>query len=385
LQDSSKDKPVAGEPIFILAGGGTGGHVYPGLAVADELAGLRPGAKIVFACSDRPIDRHILDPTPYAIVVQPVQPLPRSLPAAAKFVRCYLASALQARQMLADLRPSAVLGLGGFAAAPVVCRAAKCGVRTGLLNPDAVPGKANRMLARRADAIFTAFASTADQFPAAVRAKVRHVGCPVRRAFMTADRQQALDHFGLRADRKTLVVNGGSLGAASINQAVALLADELGTLGGTWQVLMITGKDKAGATLEARGGLCVRVLDYCQRMDLACAAADLSLGRAGAGTVAELGATATPAVLMPYPYHADQHQRLNAAELCQAGAAIVVDDAKTPQTNAVRLRETLLPILRDPARLDAMRQAARSVKGAHAARSVARWLLGMQDEPGPAS
>jgi UDP-N-acetylglucosamine--N-acetylmuramyl-(pentapeptide) pyrophosphoryl-undecaprenol N-acetylglucosamine transferase len=368
------------EPIFIFAGGGTGGHVYPGLAVAGELAVLRPDAKVVFACSDRPIDRHILEPTPYAIVVQPVQPLPASIAAAAKFVRCYLASALQARQMLADLRPSAVLGLGGFAAAPVVCRASKCGVRTAMLNPDAVPGKANRMLARRADAIFTAFASTEDEFPAAVRAKVRHVGCPVRREFLEADRPQALDHFGLRGDRKTLVVNGGSLGAASINQAVALLAGELGELGETWQVLLITGRDKAGPALEARGGLCVRVLDYCQRMDLAYAAADLSLGRAGAGTVAELSATATPAVLMPYPYHADQHQRLNAAELCQAGAAIIVDDAKTAETNAQRLRETLLPILRDPACLDKMRQAAKSIKGAHAAQRVARWLLGMEEE-----
>lgn len=370
------------DPIFIFAGGGTGGHVYPGLAVAGELVRLRPGARIVFACSDRPIDRHILEPTPHAIVAQPVQPLPASIAAVAKFIRCYLASALQARQMLSDLCPSAVLGLGGFAAAPVVCRAAKCGVRTAMLNPDAVPGKANRMLARRADAIFTAFAATADKFPATVRAKVRHVGCPVRRAFLEADRRQAMDYFGLRGDRKTLVVNGGSLGAASINQAIALLAGELGELGETWQVLMITGRDKTGPALEARGSLCVRVLDYCERMDLACAAADLSLGRAGAGTVAELSATATPAVLMPYPYHADQHQRLNAAELCQAGAAIIVDDAKTPETNAARLRETLLPILRDPARLDRMRHAAKSIKGAQAAQSVARWLLGREEEEG---
>ena len=111
-------------------------------------------------------------------------------------------------------------------------------------------------------------------------------------------------------------------------------------------------------------------------MDLALAAADLSLGRAGAGTVAELTATATPAVLMPYPYHADQHQRLNAAELCDAGAAVIVEDAKDPATNAERLRETLLPILRDPARLERMHQAGKSVEGAHAAESVARWLLG---------
>ena len=369
---------MPGEPIFILAGGGTGGHVYPGLAVAGELVRLRPDAGIVFASSDRPIDRYILESTPHAIVPQSVQPLPPRIPAVWKFLRCYLSSALQARRMVADLRPAAVLGLGGFAAAPILCRAARVGVRTGMLNPDAVPGKANRMLARKADAIFTAFSSTADEFPPAVRAKVHHVGCPVRRAFVEVDRAQAIEHFGLRGDRKTLVINGGSLGAASINQAAALLAGELAESAEQWQVLHITGKDKAGAALEASGGLHVRVIEYCRRMDLAYAAADLSLGRAGAGTVAELGATATPAVLMPYPYHADQHQRLNAAELCRCGAAVIVDDAKTPETNARRLGETLLPILRDPARLGRMHQAAKSIEGTHAAETVARWLLGSE-------
>ena len=269
-------------PQFIFAGGGTGGHIYPGLAVAEELLRLLPEAKITFACSDRPIDRHILEQTPYAFVPQPVRPLPRGLGQAIGFARAYVSSALLARQMVADLKPEAVLGLGGFAAAPVVCRAAGRGVRTAMLNPDAVPGKANKMLARRAGVIFTAFESTAGQFPAAVRTKVRHVGCPVRRAFRAADRREAIAHFGLRDDRHTLVVNGGSLGAASINQAVALLADELGALAETWQVLLITGKDKTGRPLEPRGGLCVRVLDYCERMDLALAAADLSLARAGA-------------------------------------------------------------------------------------------------------
>ena len=363
-------------PIFIFAGGGTGGHIYPGLAVADELLRIRPEAKVVFACSDRPIDRHILEQTPHAFAVQPVRPLPHGLGQAIDFTRRYIASALQARQMIADLRPTAVLGLGGFAAGPVVCRAAKRGVRTGMLNPDAVPGKANRMLARRADVIFTAFAATAQKFPSAVGSKVRHVGCPVRRAFLEADRAEAVEHFGLRADRKTLVVNGGSLGAASINEAVALLGDELAELAGAWQVLLITGKDKADAALESAGELGACVLEYCERMDLAYAAADLSLGRAGVGTVAELAATATPAVLMPYPYHADQHQRLNADELRQAGAAVVVEDAKDPKENAERLRKTLLAIMRDAERLDTMHAAARQVEGARAAEQVAQWLLG---------
>jgi len=360
---------------FIFAGGGTGGHLYPGLAVAEELLRLAPEARVVFACSDRAIDRRILEQTPHAFAPQPVRPLPRRLGEVLPFVCRYAASARRALRMIADLNPAAVLGLGGFAAGPLVCRAARRGVPTAMLNPDAVPGKANRMLARRADVIFSAFAATAERFPPTVREKIRHVGCPVRRAFRTADRREAIAHFGLLDDRKTLVVNGGSLGAASINEALALLAEDLAELADQWQVLAITGRDKSGAVLESAGALHVRVLDYCERMDLALAAADLSLGRAGAGTVAELAATATPAVLMPYPYHADQHQRLNAADLAEAGAAEIVEDAKDPAANAARLRESLLPILRDDSRLDRMSAATAGPPGAAAAEAVAKWLV----------
>jgi UDP-N-acetylglucosamine--N-acetylmuramyl-(pentapeptide) pyrophosphoryl-undecaprenol N-acetylglucosamine transferase len=365
------------DPIYIIAGGGTGGHLYPGLAVAGELVRLRPGAKVVFACSNRPIDQRILAPTPYAVVAQTVRPIPHRVTGWFGFVRAYLASAAQGRQMVRDLRPAAVLGLGGFAAGPVVCRAAKVRVRTALLNPDAVPGRANRLLARRVEAIFTQFAGTEEHFDASVRAKVRLVGCPVRREFATADRQEALRHFGLRSDRKTLLVNGGSQGASSINEAIARLRPELEELAEQWQVLHVVGPSKAGCPATAPPGeLHVRVLEYCDRMDLAYAAADLSLSRAGAATVAELMASGTPAVLMPYPYHADQQQRLNAASLSQAGSAVICDDAKDAGLNAEALRQTLLPILRQADRLGRMRQAAAQVRPHDAAGQVAAWLAG---------
>ncbi len=365
-----------GAPIYIFAGGGTGGHLYPGLAVADELRRRRPDARVVFACSNRDVDRHILEPTGWGIVVQPVRPIPRGPLDLPGFLRAYAASWRQARQMVRDLRPAAVLGLGGFAAAPVVARAAGEGVRTGLLNPDAVPGKANRLLARRVDAVFTQFSATARCFPPRLREKVRRVGCPVRAAFAEADRDEAVRHFELDPARKTLLVNGGSLGAASINEAVEALAGDLAPLGDTWQLLHVTGRDKGGAPPAMPEGLLVRRLDYCRRMDLAYAAADLALSRSGAVTVAELTATATPAVLMPYPYHADRQQTLNAADLCSAGAAVICDDAKAPAPNADALRRTLLPILGEPPRLAAMTAAAVTASGQAATCAVAAWLLG---------
>lgn len=357
------------DPIYIFAGGGTGGHLYPGLAVAERLCELRPGAKIVFACSDRAIDRRVLDPTPYAVVPQPVRPLPHNLRGWGGFLRAWFASSRQARQMVADLRPAAVLGLGGFAAGPVTAAAAGRAVPTALLNPDAVPGKANKLLARRVDAIFTQFDQTARHFPAALRPRLQAVGCPLRSFLLKGDRAEAVRQFGLDASRRTLVVNGGSLGAASINDAVAMLADELAAAEG-WQVLHVTGPRKAAPAGRAN----FHVLEYCHRMDLAYAAADLIVGRGGAGTVAEVAATGTPAIILPYPYHKDQQQRLNAVELVGAGGAILCEDAIAPAANAARLREIVLPLMRSPGRLAEMRAAALGVARPIAADIVAGWL-----------
>lgn len=366
------------QPIYIFAGGGTGGHIYPGLAVAQELRRQEPAARIVFACSNRAIDKRILDAASYAVVVQPVLPLPRSPLAAWPFLKGWVGSLAQARRMIRDLKPAAVLGLGGFAAGPAVRQAVRAGVRAALLNPDAVPGKANQYLARRVGAIFTQFASTGACFAPKDQPKVRAVGCPIRSDLLQARREQAIAEFQLQPGMRTLLVLGGSLGAATINGAVAALAPDLAGLAQGWQLLHITGP-ASGADLAAMAspaGMTVRRLEYCHRMDLAYAAADLAICRSGAVTVAELAVVGLPSVLMPYPWHKDQQQKLNAAELAAAGAAIVCEDAKDAAANAARLRQTLLPLMRDPTKLESMRQSAQKVGRPDAASQVAAWLLG---------
>jgi UDP-N-acetylglucosamine--N-acetylmuramyl-(pentapeptide) pyrophosphoryl-undecaprenol N-acetylglucosamine transferase len=366
---------------YIFAGGGTGGHLYPGLAVAEELVGLQTEAQVVFACSNRAIDRQILSPLPYAMIPQPVAPMPRGLRGWGRFVRAYLASSRLAGDLVRDLQPVAVLGLGGFAAGPVVLRAARLGVRTSLLNPDAVPGKANRLLARKVDAVFTQFEQTAQAFPLAVRSKIRWTGCPIRRGLAEGDPAAAREFFGLRQDRRTLLVFGGSLLAESLSLALEALAGDLSPLAETWQVLHISGSPLAGRIEQAlrSAGLEVRTPAYCDRMELAYAAADLVLSRCGAVTVAELMAVGRPAVLMPYPYHKDQHQRLNAQAMERAGAARVVMDAKDPRANARRLAQTMAPLMADPVALEAMRRAARTAGRRDAASAVARFLAGMEN------
>jgi len=364
--------------IYIFAGGGTGGHLYPALAVAERLEALQAGARVVFACSNRPIDREVLAPGGRPMVVQPVRPLPRRPGQVPGFLLAWMRSARLARDMVRDLKPAAVLGLGGFAAGPLVRQAAKAGVRCALLNPDAVPGRANLYLARYAGAIFTQFEQTSGCFPPSRRAKVHHVGCPVRRGLLNGSRQEAVGTFGLRPDRRTLLVLGGSLGAASVNEALGALREDLEDVGEQWQLLHVTGPARADAPAIGGGRMHVVAVAYCHRMDLAYAAADLALCRAGASTMAELAATGTPAVLMPYPHHKDRQQFLNAQPFAQAGSGVVCEDACDAAANADRLRRCLLPILGESARLEAMRESARRLARPDAADQVARWLAGAE-------
>ncbi len=359
--------------LYIFAGGGTGGHLYPGLAVAGELVKRDPEGRILFITSERAIDEQILAESPYAITTLPAAPLHKSVRGGMRFLMGYLRSRRRSRRLLNNLHPAAVLGLGGFASAPVTLAAAKMGLRTGMLNPDAVPGKANRVLAKQVECIFTQFDDTRSHFRKVDQEKVLSVGCPVRSELLMASRDEAARYFDLDPTRKTLLVFGASLGAASINDAMVELVSTLSGHADRWQVLQITGRGKAGLA-ATDGPLRVRVRDYCDRMDLAYAAADLAICRAGAVTVAELAATGTPAILLPYPYHKDDHQRLNAAGLVRAGGAVICDDLKDASANAQALAPRLAELLGDDTRLATMALATRDQAKDDAAAQVARWM-----------
>jgi UDP-N-acetylglucosamine--N-acetylmuramyl-(pentapeptide) pyrophosphoryl-undecaprenol N-acetylglucosamine transferase len=365
---------------YIFAGGGTGGHVYPGLAVAAALRDIDPGAKILFATSRREIDRTILEPRGYTMLPQPILPAPRNVMKLWRFWRAWRTSMKLAEQCLTRERPRAVLGLGGFAAGAMVKTAAAKNIPTALLNPDAVPGKANRYLARRVDAIFTQFTSTAECFLAHVRGKVHCVGCPVRAELTTGTREEAIEHFRLNEKKKTLLVYGGSTLARSLTDAVVAMASDFAALHESWQVLLIAGAERQAETKTVlqQAGVAGIVLNYCDRMDLAYAVADIALCRGGAGTIAELSATATPAVVLPYPHHKDRQQYRNAADLVEVGAARIVDDRCRAEKNAQSLRDHLLPILQHPHLLQEMRRHARALSKSSAAREIAEWLAGRE-------
>ncbi len=274
---------MSGErPTFIFAGGGTGGHLAPALAVAQELVAAAPDARIIFMCTDKPVDAKFIDPGGYEKIIQPIRPLPRSPTKWLDFYLRWRKSLALASRVLSEVKPTAVLGLGGYAAGPAVRQAAAKKIPAALLNPDGVPGKANKYLSRRAAVVFTQFDETAQYFPAAVRGRIRAIGCPVRRSLLTGDAQRILAKVGLSTERKTLAVMGGSLGAETINHALLLLAGDFAQRKDRWQVLHVTGAGKAAEMRDAykSASVAAGILEFCDTMGDFYAAADLVICRA---------------------------------------------------------------------------------------------------------
>lgn len=366
-------------PLIVFAGGGTGGHLCPAVGVAEELSRLAPDVDIEFNVTDRAIDRQILGQYDWGIVPQSVRPLslrPWHWPA---FWWRWRESVDQARKRMRQRRPSVVVGTGGYAAGPPVQAAHRLGIATALLNPDLEPGRANRHLGGQVDAVFCQWEATAASFPNVPL--VLATGCPVRRAFRTADRESAYATFDLDPDKRTLLVTGASQGARTVNQAVVALLDDLAGLQDQWQILHLSGQLDYDQVRRAYAGRlsAARVLPFTDQMAQAIVVSDLVISRAGASTLAELTAVGRPSILLPYPYHRDKHQAGNAGVLAEAGAAVALDDKIDPAANAEQLRPILRELMMYPERVARMAAAAAEIGRPDAAEGVARKLLDMAE------
>jgi UDP-N-acetylglucosamine--N-acetylmuramyl-(pentapeptide) pyrophosphoryl-undecaprenol N-acetylglucosamine transferase len=363
-------------PWFVIAGGGTGGHLYPGLAVAEALIALQPDFEVTVFGTQRPIDRQLTQPRGFELVAQEVRAFPRRPLAWPGFLAAWFRSVKAARRSFERRAPAVVLGLGGYAAGPAVVAAARLGIPTALFNPDAVPGRANARLGPRVDRVFVQWEATCAHFPRSEHVKV--TGCPIRSGFSRVNREHALRSLKLDAGRRTLLITGASQGARSINRA-ALELLELWRVAREWQILHLTGD----ADLETcRAAYRTERIDarteaYTEQMPLCMAAADVVLSRAGASTLAEITAMGVPSVLMPYPFDRRRHQHANARVLADEGAAEVVEDANDPRENSRRL----LPILRDLMKSDERRRrmakAAAALGRFDAAQTIAEELFEM--------
>jgi len=365
----------------VFAGGGTGGHIHPNLAVAEALAARLPErVRGVFVVSERSIDRRVLESEriegfEFKLITSPSKPMVLKPWALVRFVMSWGASVRAGREAIRNLRETcervAVVSTGGFVS-PGVAQAARVErVPFVMVNLDAAPGKANRLMQRWAGVRLSSAAvedARYERIPPIVRRRMRE----------RPPREGALAHFGLGAERRTLLVTGGSQGARSVNEFVLGAIEALGERfdRGAWQVLHQCGPsgEESLAQRYAELGVRAHVSAYIPRMDLAFAASDACVCRGGAGAIADLWATRTPALVLPYPGHRDQHQKLNAMELERAGGVFVGTDLINAAENLNVNLGSLGKLLRDGVR-GAMSSAIAALGPAEGAERVADRVL----------
>lgn len=364
---------------YIFAGGGTGGHIYPALAIAEHLARLEPDAEFKFIVSEREIDRQILTQSelrgmiPHFVAI-PALPFGGGISGLWKFRKAWKPSVVQAGELIKTAKSHGrthLVAMGGFVAAPAAAAAKAADVPITLVNIDAVPGKANRLIARDAARVLSTYKVAAFPTWQSIPPIVRSL------AVAPFPPAQCRLKLGLLPDAPTLLITGASQGARTINNAVVLYAqahaDDLRAKG--VQIIHQTG---AGEDEGARLGyqtadLPAVVRPFFREMGLVWGAADAAIGRAGAGTVAEAWANAVPTIFMPYPHHKDQHQRHNAQLLVDAGGAVVVEDLLDARANVAAL-EKVLPSFLDRSSMLSRHKALHSLPPPDGAQQIAQIL-----------
>jgi UDP-N-acetylglucosamine--N-acetylmuramyl-(pentapeptide) pyrophosphoryl-undecaprenol N-acetylglucosamine transferase len=361
----------------MIAGGGTGGHVFPGIAVAEELRRSHPGAAVVFVGSRRGLEAQAVPAAGFPIRFVQARGFPRRAwwrwPAA---VASNLVGFAQALWVVATERPNVVLGTGGYVSGPIALATWLLGKPLLLQEQNSIPGMANRWLARIADEVHLSFVEARSYFQRKDHLKVS--GNPVRAHILSGDRDAALAEFGLTPGRPTIFVFGGSRGAHRINEAaleaMRRLKDRVDV-----QFILQTGLedyDWAAKIVETER-LPARVTPFLQRIHMAYAAADLVVSRSGAMTLAEIAVCGTPAILIPYPYAADDHQVVNAGNLVDRGAASMILDR---ELSGERLAKEIAHLVADRQTLSRMSAHARTFARPDAAeriaKSLVRWAAG---------
>ena len=354
--------------MIAIACGGTGGHLFPGLAVAEQL--LKRGCAVTLLVSPKEVDQQAVKMARgMEIVTLPAVGLQNRnyFSFAASFVRSYFA----ARKVFRDSPPTAALAMGGFTSAPPICAAKNIGAKTFLHESNTIPGRANRWLSRLVDRCFVGFPQAAGRLR---NRNVTVTGTPVRPQFQPRDAASCRTALGLAPDLPTILVMGGSQGASGINE---LIVNSLGLLASGQrrvQFLHLSGPGDAEKVrgAYAKAGLCASVHPFLAEMDLALGAATVAVSRSGASSLAELAAVRVPSVLIPFPAATDDHQYFNARAFEETGAARLLEQkAATPET-LVRL---MLELIEDTGIRDRMQAALARWHAPQAAEQIAETML----------
>ncbi|MFQ5902781.1 MAG: undecaprenyldiphospho-muramoylpentapeptide beta-N-acetylglucosaminyltransferase [Candidatus Binatia bacterium] len=343
---------------LIMAGGGTGGHLFPGLAVAREFQRRDAMTEILFVGTELGIERRVLPREGYLLETVPIRGIKgRGIRGLMEALYGVPISFFRSLRIISRFRPECIIGLGGYASGPLLLAGKMNGIRCAIMEQNLRPGFTNRILGWVADRIFTTFGESASYFP---RTKVVETGNPVR--------WQSLPEVR-KSEKFTLFVFGGSAGAHRINICVIEALERLRELAPGLRVIHQTGEADFASMKAAYGRLPfeTKIFPFIERMDEIYAQADLVLCRAGATTVAELTAFGKAAILVPYRYAAYDHQRWNAQALQERGAAEIVLDQ---ELNGEKLVEWIRALYLDRKRLEAMGQAARKLGRPEAAERI---------------
>ena len=362
---------------IIVSGGGTGGHIYPAVTIANQIKEKQPDAEIIFVGTREGLECEIVPRYGYPIEFIEVAGFQRKLSLdTIKSAFKLLAGLIDALKLIRKIKPDLVVGTGGYVCGPVLFLAALQGIPTCIQEQNAMPGVTNKILAHFVKKVFLGYQEAGKYFGG--NSEKIFTGNPIRKEILEVSRATAIEKFKLDPAKKTILVSGGSRGARSINDAMALVETSLAGRSDV-QVIHITGEtgyEKFIGQVEKKVLMSdnIKVFRYMHDMPLALAAADLAVFRSGAIGLAELMARGIPSILVPYPYATANHQEHNARAVEGAGAAVVILDKEL--TGEILLKQ-IESLLADESKLQKMKDAAKALGRPEAAEDIARKVLAL--------
>lgn len=356
----------------IISGGGTGGHIFPAVSIANAIKALRPDAKILFVGALGRMEMQRVPAAGYEIVGLPICGFDRkNLFRNIKVLYKIWKSQRMAKQIIREFKPQVAVGVGGYASGPTLNKAASMGIPCLIQEQNSYAGVTNKLLAKKAAKICVAYEGMGRFFP---EEKIILTGNPVRQALLdtTVTHEEALHSLGLDSDRKTILLVGGSLGARTINESVLQHLDLVEDSG--VQFIWQTGKYYHSAIKEQLKGKnlpCLKVMDFITDMGAAYRAADLVISRAGASSISEFCLIGKPVILVPSPNVAEDHQTKNALALANRDAAIYVKDADAPAT----LLRLAIDTVNDDAKLQSLSENVLKLALPNSAEIIAKEVI----------
>ena len=357
---------------IIISGGGTGGHIFPAISIANAIKEIEPETNILFVGALGKIEMEKVPAAGYDIIGLPVAGLQRRLTIKnISFIFKLISSLRKSRNIIKDFKPDVVVGVGGYASGPVLRIANKKGIPTLIQEQNSYAGITNKLLAKKAKKICVAYEGMERYFP---KEKIILTGNPVRQDLLDkiGSKDEAIKHFKLEQGKKIILVVGGSLGARTINQSVIGDIEKIGK--SEFQLLWQTGKyyyEDAKKVNDELGYTNIKVLDFITRMDMAYAAADIIISRAGAGTISELCLVEKPVILIPSPNVAEDHQTKNAMALVNKNAAIMIKDVEARE----KLIDSALDLVQNKEQIKILSENIKGMALRNSAKIIAEEVL----------